>query len=111
MRPTPPGPPNVSRELGKTTMDAQTSDGDAVIPLPSPASTGDDLLKLGLLYSTGQGGAPLDLVSAHMLFNLAAMRGSEDAKRYRKELSDEMDRDSVAEAQRAAREWLVKVAA
>ena len=66
----------------------------------------DELFRLGLLYSTGQGGAPLDYVSAHMLFNLAAMRGSEEAKRYRKELSAEMDRDMVAEAQRAAREWL-----
>ncbi len=83
---------------------------DTAIPLPGPASTGDDLLRMGLLYSTGQGGAPLDLVSAHMLFNLAAMRGSEEAKRYRRELSDEMDRDSVAEAQRAAREWLSRAA-
>ncbi len=79
---------------------------DQTIPLPEPGSTGDELLKMALLYSTGQGGAPLDYVSAHMLFNLAAMRGSEEAKRYRKELSAEMDRDSVAEAQRAAREWL-----
>ena len=76
------------------------------IPLPQADSTGEDLLRMGLLYSTGQGGAPLDYVSAHMLFNLAAMRGSEDAKRYRRELSAEMDRDTVAEAQRAAREWL-----
>ncbi len=75
-------------------------------PLPGPFSTGDELLKMGLLYSTGQGGAPLDYVSAHMLFNLAAMRGSEEAKSYRRELSQEMDRDSVAEAQRAARQWL-----
>ena len=59
-----------------------------------------------MMYSTGQGGAPLDYVSAHMLFNLAAMRGSEDARRYRRELSAEMDRDDVAEAQRAARAWL-----
>ena len=80
-------------------------------PLPTAASSGDDLLRMGLLYSTGQGGAPLDLVSAHMLFNLAALRGCEEAKRYRRELSDEMDRESVAEAQRAAREWLVKAAA
>ncbi|OYX33799.1 MAG: hypothetical protein B7Y99_06800 [Caulobacterales bacterium 32-69-10] len=79
---------------------------DGGIPLPEHDSSGDELLKMALLYSTGQGGAPLDYVSAHMLFNLAAMRGSEDAKRYRRELSAEMDRDSVAEAQRAAREWL-----
>ena len=76
------------------------------LPLPTPDATGDELFRLGLLYSTGQGGAPLDYVSAHMLFNLAAMRGSEEAKQYRRELSNEMDRDSVAEAQRAAREWL-----
>ena len=76
------------------------------LPLPGPASTGEELFQMALLYSTGQGGAPLDYVSAHMLFNLAAMRGSEDAKRYRRELSQEMDRESVAEAQRAARNWL-----
>jgi TPR repeat protein len=76
------------------------------IPLPTPAASGDELFRLGLLYSTGQGGAPLDYVSAHMLFNLAAMRGSIEAKVYRKELSLEMDHADVAEAQRAAREWL-----
>lgn len=76
------------------------------IPLPGMDSTGDELFRMGMLYSTGQGGAPLDYVSAHMLFNLAAMRGSEAAKERRRELSQEMDRDSVHEAQRAAREWL-----
>ena len=84
-------------------MDAGRPTG---IPLPAPGSSGDELFKLGLLYSTGQGGAPLDYVSAHMLFNLAAMRGSVEAKVYRKELSQEMDQVEVAEAQRAAREWL-----
>jgi uncharacterized protein len=79
---------------------------DGGLPLPSPTATGDELFKMGLLYSTGQGGAPLDYVSAHMLFNLAAMRGSVEAKIYRKELSQEMAADEVAEAQRQAREWL-----
>ena len=76
------------------------------IPLPTADSTGDELFRMGLLYSTGQGGAPRDYVSAHMLFNLAAMRGSEEARTYRRELSREMDQAEVAEAQRAAREWL-----
>ena len=76
------------------------------LPLPSADSTGDELFRLGLLYSTGQGGAPLDYVSAHMMFNLAAMRGSEEAKTRRRELSQEMDPSDVAEAQRAARRWL-----
>ena len=80
------------------------------LPLPSPTATGEELFRLGLLYSTGQGGAPLDLVSAHMLFNLAALRGSEEAKTYRRELSREMDSQDVAEAQRAARRWLDQAA-
>jgi TPR repeat protein len=81
---------------------------EGVLPLPSPGSSGDELFRLGLLYSTGQGGAPLDYVSAHMLFNLAAMRGSQEAKIYRKELSREMDPGDVAEAQRQARQWLAE---
>jgi len=78
------------------------------LPLPGPEASGDELFRLGMLYSTGQGGAPLDYVSAHMLFNLAAMRGSLEAKVYRKELSQEMASEDVAEAQRAAREWLAQ---
>ena len=76
------------------------------IPLPGPTSSGEDLLRMGMMYSTGQGGAPLDYVSAHMMFNLAALRGCEEAKERRRELSMEMDRDTIADAQRAAREWL-----
>ena len=84
-------------------MDMEGSNG---VPLPSSNATGDELFRLGMMYSTGQGGAPLDYVSAHMLFNLAAMRGSLEAKVYRRELSREMAQVDVAEAQRAAREWL-----
>ncbi|HEY5071366.1 MAG TPA: sel1 repeat family protein [Caulobacteraceae bacterium] len=87
-------------------LDEAQSDTELRLPLPDQDSTGDQLFRLGLLYSTGQGGAPLDYVSAHMLFNLAAMRGSIEAKIYRKELSGEMDPADVAEAQRAARRWL-----
>ena len=76
--------------------------------LPSPASnpSGDELFRLGLRCSTGQDGAPLDYIAAHTLFNLASLRGSLEAKVYRKELSAEMDSADVAEAQRAARDWL-----
>jgi TPR repeat protein len=83
-----------------------TGQKQEVPPLPTSDMSGDELFRLGMLYSTGQGGAPVDLVSAHMLFNLAAMKGSEEAKIYRRELSQEMDREDVAEAQRAARRWL-----
>ena len=69
------------------------------------AGHSEDLYKLGLIYATGQGGAA-DLVQAHMWFNLAAVRGSEAAKECRRELSEQMSKDEIAAAQRAAREWL-----
>ena len=86
----------------------QTDGAEGGIPLPQAESSGDELFRMGLQYSTGQGGAPVDYVSAHMLFNLAAMRGSVEAKVYRRELSQEMDAADVAEAQRAARQWLAQ---
>ena len=87
-------------------IEAINTEEEAGLPLPSPMMSGDELFKLGMMYSTGQGGAPLDFVSAHMLFNLAAMKGSPEATVYRRELSQEMEREDVAEAQRAARRWL-----
>lgn len=82
---------------------ASEADG---LPLPTSDMSGDDLFRLGLMYSTGQGGAPMDRVSAHMIFNLAAMKGSMEARVYRREMSQEMEREEIAEAQRAARRWI-----
>ena len=69
--------------------------------------TPDALFELGLMYSAGRD-ADLDLVSAHKWFNLAAMRGNEDAKRYRMEIAHEMSKAEIADAQRQAREWLAR---
>ncbi len=65
----------------------------------------EDLYKLGLIYSTGQGG-DADLVQAHMWFNLAAARGSDAAKECRRELAEQMSTSQIAQAQKSAREWL-----
>lgn len=67
------------------------------------AGMSEDLYKLGLIYSTGDS---VDLVQAHMWFNLAAARGSESAKDCRRELSDMMSSSEIAAAQKMAREWL-----
>ncbi len=77
---------------------------EAAIKAPEPLNP-DELYNLGLSYSTGQG-APLDLVEAHKWFNLAAMNGVAEAKTYRKELADQMTTAEIADAQRAAREWI-----
>lgn len=65
----------------------------------------DILLQMGLDCACGRHGVA-DLVAAHKWFNIAAMKGSTDAVRYRKEISVEMSRADIADAQRAAREWL-----
>ncbi len=71
----------------------------------APSSAPEALFELGLKYCSGRD-VDIDLVAAHKWFNLAAMRGSEDAKRYRLEIAGEMSRAEIAEAQRQAREWL-----
>ena len=65
----------------------------------------DALFELGLMYCAGRD-VNVDLVQAHKWFNLAAMRGNEEAKQYRLELSREMVKTEVAKAQKLAREWL-----
>jgi hypothetical protein len=57
------------------------------------------------MYCSGRE-VDLDLVQAHKWFNLAALRGIEEAKRYRLEIANEMTKAEIAEAQRQAREWL-----
>ena len=64
------------------------------------------MCRLGLVYSTGQGGEPVDYTVAHKWFNLAAMRGNQAARNYRAELALEMSSEDIAEAQRMARQWL-----
>lgn len=60
---------------------------------------------LGLMFSTGEG-VELDLVEAHKWFNLAVIKGVEDAKTYRAELASEMSMEDISAAQKSAREWL-----
>ena len=76
------------------------------LPLPTANMNGDDLFRLGMMYSTGQSGCPMDRVSAHMIFNLASMKGSIEARIYRREMSQEMEQEEISEAQKAARRWI-----
>ena len=82
-------------------------DVDALAQYENDAKLGraDALYNLGLAYSTGQG-VGVDFIAAHKWFNLAAVRGVEEAKRWRAQISAEMNNLQIAEAQRLAREWL-----
>ena len=76
-----------------------------VAPLGEGPAAGDVLFELGMMYSIGRD-MPIDLVSAHKWFNLAAMKGNSDAIRLRREVADQMSDAEIALAQRAARDWL-----
>ena len=74
-------------------------------PLGAGPAGGDMLFELGMMYSVGRD-VPVDLVSAHKWFNLAAMKGNREAIRLRREVADQMSDGEIAVAQRAARDWL-----
>ena len=61
---------------------------------------------LGVAYSCGTGGLPVDLIEAHKWFNLAAARGSDEGQAMRAEIAEEMTAREIAEAQRQARAWI-----
>ena len=65
----------------------------------------DAFFQLGMMYSVGRS-VPIDFISAHKWFNLAAMRGNAEANRLRREIADQMSEAEIAQAQRAARAWL-----
>ena len=67
--------------------------------------TSDALFDLGMMYCIGREVAQ-DYVTAHKWFNLAAIRGNESAREYRREISREMTATQIAEAQREARAWM-----
>jgi len=74
-------------------------------PLGEGPAAGEMLFELGMMYSIGRD-VPVDLVSAHKWFNLAAMKGNANAIRLRREIADQMSDAEIAAAQRAARAWL-----
>jgi uncharacterized protein len=73
-------------------------------PLGEGPAAGDMLFELGMMYSVGRD-VPVDLISAHKWFNLAATRGNLEAIRLRGEIADQMSDGEIAAAQRAARDW------
>jgi uncharacterized protein len=76
-----------------------------VAPLGEGPAAGDVLFELGMMYSVGRD-VPIDLVSAHKWFNLAAAKGNGEAIRLRREIAGQMSEGEIAAAQRAARDWL-----
>ncbi len=67
----------------------------------------DVFCDMGLMYATGRG-CDVDLVAAHKWLNIAAIRGSDRAAELRADLAATMTKMQLAEALRAAREWMTQ---
>lgn len=70
--------------------------------------TAETYFDLGLRCAAGREG-DVDLIEAHKWFNLAALRGHEEARQYRAEISRDLTRTDIAKAQRLAREYLARL--
>jgi TPR repeat protein len=81
------------------------------IPELTPAGLGegpvtaDTMFELGMMYASGRE-VPVDLITAHKWFNVAAMKGHAEAAQLRREVAAEMQDAEIGQAQRAARDWL-----
>ncbi len=71
-------------------------------PFGERSGVADMLFELGMMYSVGRD-MPIDLISAHKWFNLAASKGNAEAVRLRREIANQMSDAEIAVAQRAAR--------
>ena len=69
--------------------------------------TPEAMFELGMKYASGHE-VPIDLITAHKWFNVAAMLGNSDANRLRREIAAEMSKAEITEAQRAARAWITR---
>jgi len=79
--------------------------GAEMAPMGQNAVNADSFFELGLTFATGRD-VSTDLVAAHKWFNLAAMKGVNEARKWRAQISSEMSAEEIAEAQRQARKWL-----
>ena len=68
-------------------------------------SSADSMFELGVMYASGRD-MPVDLISAHKWFNIAAAKGHAEAASRRREIATEMSDAEIGQAQRAARDWL-----
>jgi Sel1 repeat len=71
---------------------------------------GGAMFMLGRLCHTAHGVAQ-DFVRAHMWYNLATAHGYNNGKKWRDRVADDMSPRQIAEAQKLAREWSVRMRA
>jgi hypothetical protein len=79
---------------------------DEIVTLPTAEPvTADECFERGMICASGRAGA-IDMIAAHMWFNIAAMWGNKDAAAVRREIAQQMSDAEIGSAQKAARDWL-----
>ncbi|MEM6534773.1 MAG: hypothetical protein AAF613_03945 [Pseudomonadota bacterium] len=73
--------------------------------LDALTATGEELYRIGLAYSEGVD-CEQDHIAAHKWFNLAVVKGFEEAKVCRQEMADILEKEDIKSALQAARAWL-----
>jgi TPR repeat protein len=68
-------------------------------------NSADVFCEMGLMYATGRG-CEIDPVAAHKWLNIAAIKGNDRAAELRADVAASMSKMQLAEALRAAREWM-----
>ena len=99
----------VGSDRGSNTMALSIDGYHALLQTRLHQAAGGDTdacYDLGIAYSSGSGGTPIDLIEAHKWFNLAALAGSEAGQAARADIADDMTAREIAQAQRQARDWL-----
>jgi len=80
-------------------------DLDSATPVQASAIP-DVLFERGLYWASGRSGV-VNLIAAHKWFNLAAVKGRNDAIQMRREIAELMSEAEIATAQREARTWMM----
>ena len=97
--------PLKTREEKKMPYSDMATDIAPETGLDAATATGDELYRVGLAYSEGVD-CDQDLIAAHKWFNLAVLKGCDDAKICRQEMADLLDKEDIKSALAAARAWL-----
>jgi TPR repeat protein len=66
----------------------------------------DAQYRLGLAFTNGRDGLPVDYVVAHKWLNLAALGGDDKAIRAREKVAMSMSAAEIDAAQRMTRDWM-----
>ena len=97
----------VGAQLSLALMYSDQDDPEAIHWYKLAAEQGDDVAQHNLAVKLVKGdGVPQNMALAHVLFDLSAAQGNEDARMHKENLMALMTREQIAESQGLSRKWV-----